>query len=84
MIHEDVHIKVEHGYASLVYLNEIKNKLGTEELQHLKISPIAMVPHKSRKYRAILDLSFHLKLLDMKLPSVNVTTLTTAPLISMS
>ena len=57
---------------------------GTGEWQHLKLSPIAMAPHKSRKYRAILDLSFHLKLFDMELPLGNATTLTTTPLINIS
>jgi hypothetical protein len=44
-------------------------------LKQLKISPIAMVPHKSRPYRAILDLSFSIKLdPQTSIPSVNSTT----------
>ena len=38
-----------------------------------------MVPHKSRKYRAILDLSFILKLIAGEIASVNDTTVATAP-----
>ena len=38
-----------------------------------------MIPHKSRKYRAILDLSFALKILGWDLPSVNEATENTAP-----
>jgi hypothetical protein len=47
----------------------------------LKISPIAMVPHKSRKFRAILDLSFPVRLKpeSVALPSVNESTIRTAP-----
>ena len=47
----------------------------------LKISPIAMVPHKSRPYRAILDLSFPIKLRPpgKTMPSVNDSTVKTAP-----
>ena len=46
----------------------------------LKISPIAMVPHKSRPYRAILDLSFPVKLsTEVEQKSVNAATLKTAP-----
>ena len=45
----------------------------------LKISPIAMIPHKSRKYRAILDLSFQLLVGGCRLPSVNDATFAQAP-----
>ena len=38
---------------------------------NLKISPIAAIPHKSRLYRMILDLSFELKVDGTKLRSVN-------------
>ena len=46
---------------------------------NLKISPLEMKPHKSRKYRAILDLSFALKLAEWDLPSVNEATKETEP-----
>ena len=38
-----------------------------------------MIPHKSRKYRAILDLSFALKVAGWDLPSVNKATKETVP-----
>ena len=48
--------KIEHGYARVVRWKDIKNNIPPK----LKISPIAMIPHKSKPYRAILDLSFKL------------------------
>jgi hypothetical protein len=46
----------------------------------LKILPIAMIPHKSRQFRAILDLSFRLKLKNGGvIPSVNESTTLEAP-----
>ena len=48
--------------------------------RQLKISPIAMVPHKSRRFRVILDLSFSPKdEQQQRIPSVNSTTVKTAP-----
>ena len=38
-----------------------------------------MIPHKSRKYRAILDISFALKVAGWYLPSLNEATKETAP-----
>ena len=45
---------------------------------NLKISPLAMIPHKNRNYRAILDLSFALKVAGWDLKSVNWWTKETA------
>ena len=68
--------KIKAGQARIVAWNDIKHAPPPE----LKISPIAMIPHKSRKYRAILDLSFSIKLQDnTRIPSVNETTIKTAP-----
>jgi len=44
--------KVEQGYARTVRWNEIKD----DPPPNLKISPVAMIPHKSRQFRCILDL----------------------------
>jgi len=41
---------------------------------NLKISPLAAVPHKSCLFQAILDLSYHLCLHGIYLPSVNEAT----------
>ena len=45
----------------------------------LKLSPLAMIPHKSRKYMAILDLSYQLWVAGYLLPSVNNVTVRMAP-----
>lgn len=58
MMYVEAQAKVDEGFAEIIYLDEIEHLLGSEEWRQLKISPLAMVPHKSRKFRAILDLSF--------------------------
>jgi len=50
--------KVEKGQAKLVYWDDIKDNPPPE----LKISPVAGIPHKSKAYRTILDLSYRLRL----------------------
>ena len=50
----------------------------------LKISPVAMIPHKSRDFQTILDLSFKLKINGTEMPSVNKGTVLTAPQHSMN
>jgi hypothetical protein len=73
---QEVEQKVQKGQAKLVAWNDIRHDPPT----NLKISPVAMIPHKSRAYRAILDLSFSLRLSPMEtIPSVNSTTIKTAP-----
>ncbi len=49
--------KCQHGYARVVKWKDIKNNIP----KNLKISPVAMVPHKSKLFRVILDLSFRLR-----------------------
>ena len=84
MMHVEVDEKVKRGNVEVVYLDQIKHLLGTEEWQHLTLSPLAMVPHKNRKYSAILDLSFSLNIFGMEISSVNDNTLITAPQHSMN
>ena len=48
-------------------------------LSNLNISPLEIIPYKSRKYRAILDLSFVLKVVGWDLPLVIKETKETAP-----
>ena len=84
MMHAEVEEKVKDGFAEVMFLDEIEPLLESEEWRHLKLSPLAMVPHKSRKYRAILDLSFSLKIFGMEIPSVNDATVITAPQQSMA
>ena len=72
----EIEQKVATGQARIVEWNEIKDNLPPE----LKISPLALVPHKSRKFRAILDLSFRLRLESGDVvPSVNETSEKVAP-----
>ena len=73
---DEVKDKVAKGQARVVLWDEIK---GNHPRQ-LKVSPVAAIPHKSRAYRSILDLSFSLRLTEGgTLPSVNETTTKLAP-----
>jgi hypothetical protein len=54
----EVDKKVKSGQAKLVAWDFIKDNPPVE----LKISPIAAIPHKSKQFRSILDLSFNLRL----------------------
>jgi hypothetical protein len=64
---KEVMDRVAEGCYRLVYWDNIKDNLPP----NLKISPIAAIPHKSRKFRMILDLSFKLLLNGKRLESVN-------------
>lgn len=59
--------KQKYGYAKVVKWKDIKDNLPL----NFKLSPVAMIPHKSRKFRCILDLSFQLFYKGSRLPSVN-------------
>ena len=72
---QETKTKVEEGFAKVVTYKDIKDNLP----QKLKLSPIAMIPKKSRKFRAILDLSFNLWAAKGKTASVNDTTKKQAP-----
>ena len=73
----EVEEKVAKGQVRVVPWEELKKALPDK----LKLSPIAMVPHKSRVWRAILDLSFILKLAEGEMvPSVNETSEKLPPL----
>lgn len=64
------------GQALIVQWDEIKANFPSQ----LKVSHIAMVPHKSRKWRVILDLSYHLRLKSGRaVPSVGNNTEKTVP-----
>ena len=70
----EVKEKVKNGQAKLVRWDDIKH----DPHKQLKVSPMAMVPHKSCPYRAILDLSFSVRLSPTdSIPSVNSTTIKT-------
>ena len=67
--------KIKNGYARVVKWGQIKDCIPKK----LKISPVAMIPHKSKKYRCILDLSFTLHDKGKTHTSVNATTNKHAP-----
>jgi len=68
--------KVRVGQAKLVLWKDIKDNPPPQ----LKVSPIAAIPHKSKAFRSILDLSFRLRLRSGGiLASVNDSTVKLAP-----
>ena len=67
--------KSAQGFETIVRWEDINQNTPS----NLNISPLVMIPHKSRKYRAILDLSFALKVAGWALPSMNKATKETAP-----
>jgi hypothetical protein len=68
--------KVKCGQAKIVLWDEIKDTLPPQ----MKVSPIAVIPHKSKAFWSILDLSFSLRLPNWSVcQSVNDTTTKTAP-----
>jgi hypothetical protein len=68
--------KVKAGQAKIVEWDSIKHNPPSQ----LKISPIAAIPHKSRGFRSILDLSFSLRLKKGRiLYSAKDTTIKMAP-----
>ena len=76
---DELDAKLRNGFSKLVKYGDIRNNLPPR----LKISPVAMIPHKSRSFRTILDLSFRLRLKGRKMPSVNSGTTKMAPAESM-
>lgn len=73
----EVKMKVLQGQANVFLWDDIKDNPPKE----LKVSPIAMIPHKSQAYHAILDLSLSLHLQDgSKIPLVNESMQEMAPL----
>jgi hypothetical protein len=68
--------KVHTKQARIMMWDDIKDNPPRQ----LKISPIAAIPHKSKAYRLILDLSFRIRLANRGVwASVNNTTKKTAP-----
>ena len=75
-LQQEVAEKEKQGAVRVVLWEDLKKNLPRE----LKVSPIAMIPYKSRLYRAILDLSYRLIFLPEEvLKSVNESTTKTAP-----
>lgn len=67
--------KIKSGYARKIKWGVLRKNRPKK----LKISPVAAIPHKSRLFRTILDLSFRLKYKGKKLPSVNSASKLLAP-----
>ena len=68
--------KVASNQAHLVYYENFKDNFPTK----MKVSPISEIPHKSKAFRLILDLSFSLKLTPHgQVPSINDNREKTAP-----
>ena len=61
--------RVKDGCAKLIKWDNIKHNPPV----NLKILPLAAIPHKSREFRMILDLSYNIKVNNTKLQSVNKT-----------
>ena len=75
-LEKEVYAKEKKKQCKVVLWDDIKDNPPKE----LKVSPIAMIPHKSRLYRAILDLSFSLRLKNgTMLAAVNESSEKTAP-----
>ena len=62
--------KEKEGFVHILRWGDIKDNLHPL----FKLSPVAMIPHKSRLFRAILDLSFYLRRKGEQYQSVNDTT----------
>jgi hypothetical protein len=73
---EEIQEKLRTNQARLVPWDAIKDNPPPQ----LKISPIAAIPHKSKAFRSILDLSFRLRLKKGGvLAAVNDTTIKSVP-----
>ena len=80
-LHQEVQEKVAQGYARLIPWDTLKKQLPP----NIRISPIAAIPHKTRDYRMILDLSYMFSIDGLPWPSVNDSTHPSqAPLHSMA
>jgi hypothetical protein len=78
--------KVAQGFAQLIPWKTLRAQIEHGEKLHTKISPVAAIPHKSRLFRMILDLSNkgQIRRGQSSTPSVNVLTdPTTAPVQAM-
>ena len=79
-LHRETQEKIKGKYLKVVKWKDIKDSYPPQ----LKLSPVAMIPHKSRSYRCILDLSFQLRIDNKQHPSVNSNTNSRAPKKAMS
>lgn len=73
IMHVEVEDKVWEGYTMVLYLDESKYLLESDD-QYLNIYPLEMVPHLSQKFRRILDMFFELWVFGMTIPSIKDAT----------
>ena len=71
--------KEKKGLVRIVPWSELKNMPDHLFPKELKVSPIFAVTHKSRKWRAILDLAFTLRVFEREVQAVNDSSTKTAP-----
>ena len=71
-IQREAREKAKQGCAKIYTWEWLRENLHKHP--QLKLSPLAMIPHKSRKYRASLDLPYELLVSGCLLPSVNDAT----------
>ncbi len=57
------------GFAKIYKWEDLKQKLY--EHPQIKLLPLTMIPHKSQKYWAVLDISFQMQITGYLLPLVN-------------
>ena len=62
--------KIARKYACVLEWGDIKDNIP----QKLKISPVAMIPHKSKPYRCIIDILFTLFNKGVNIASINDNT----------
>ena len=68
---QEIHEKLKGGYICKTTFEKIKQSYPL----NFKLSPIAIIPHKSRAYRCILDLSFQSRINGKEINSLNFTTI---------
>ena len=71
--------KQSRGLVSIIDWEEIDALPDEKFPRNMKVSPLSAVPHKSRGWRAILDLSWMVKFQNSKVPSVNGNSTKLAP-----
>ena len=69
-LRQETNDKIVHKYSRVLKWVDIKDNIPTK----LKNLPVAMIPHKSKAYRFILDLSFKLFHRGIRFASVNENT----------
>lgn len=56
-VREEAEEKIAKGFCRVVKWSDLRHSFQRGDLRRLKVSPLAAIPHKSRKFRMLLDLS---------------------------